>query len=69
MPLILADVGKVQRVKKIGGHEETRKFLEKLGLVVGGDVTVVSIADGNVIVNLRDSRVAIGRDMAKKIIV
>ena len=56
-------------IKKIGGKEETRKFLENLGFVSGGTVTVISMLNGNMIVNVKDSRVAIGRDMANHIIV
>ena len=54
---------------KIGGKEETRLFLERLGFVVGAIVTVVSEIQGNLIVNVKDSRVAIGKDMASKILV
>ena len=54
---------------KVGGKEETRRFLENLGFVVGGAVTVVSEIGGNMIVNIKDSRVAIGKDMANKIMV
>jgi len=56
-------------IKKIGGKAETKKFLETLGFVVGGVVTVVSEISGNMIVNVKDSRVAIGKDMANKIMV
>ena len=56
-------------IKKISGKEEVKKFLENLGFVAGGIVTVVSDIGGSVIVNVKDSRVAIGRDMANKIIV
>lgn len=69
MPLTLVRSGEPNTIKKVGGKEETRKFLEKLGFVAGGTVTVISAAGGNVIVNIKDSRVAIGRDMANKIIV
>lgn len=69
MPITMADVGKPCEIKKIGGKEETRKFLENLGFVAGGIVTVISEAGGNMIVNVKDSRVAIGRDMANKIMV
>ena len=55
--------------KMVGGKEETRRFLEKLGFVPGGTVTVVSEIEGNLIVNVKDSRVAIGKDMANKIMV
>ena len=54
---------------KVGGKEETRRFLENLGFVVGGNVTVVSEIDGNLIVNVKDSRVAVGKDMAAKILI
>ena len=56
-------------IKKVGGKEETRKFLENLGFVAGGIVTVVSEIGGNMILNVRDSRIALGRDMAKKIMI
>ena len=57
------------RHKAYGGKEETRRFLENLGFVTGGVVTVVSEIGGNMIVNVKDSRVAIGKDMANKIMV
>ena len=57
------------RSKRLGGKEETKRFLENLGFVVGGNVPVVSDIGGNLIVNVKDSRVAIGRDMANKIMV
>ena len=69
MPLIMANVGETNVIKKIGGKEETRRFLENLGFVVGGVVTVISEVGGNIIVNVKDSRVAIGKDMANKILV
>ena len=61
--------GEPNIIKKVGGKEETRKFLENLGLVTGGTVTVISQTGGNMIVNVKDSRVAIGKDMANKIMV
>ena len=61
--------GETNVIKKVGGKEETRKFLENLGFVTGGVVTVVSEISGNLIVNVKDSRVAIGKDMASKIMV
>ena len=67
MPLSMAGTGKANVIKKVGGREETRKFLENLGFVAGGTVTVVSETGGNLIVNVKDSRVAIGRDMASRI--
>lgn len=69
MPLSMMEAGKPNVIKKVGGKEETRRFLEKLGFVVGGTVTVISETDGNMIVNVKDSRVAIGKDMANKIMV
>ena len=69
MPLTMAKNGERNIIKKIGGKEETRKFLEKLGFVVGGAVTVVSEVGGNVIVNIKDSRIAIGKEMANKIMI
>ena len=69
LPLTMASQGEPMTIKKIGGKQETKKFLETLGFVVGGTVTVVSEINGNMIVNVKDSRVAIGKDMANKIIV
>ena len=69
MPLSMMETGKPNVIKKVGGKEETRRFLENLGFVVGGTVTVISETDGNMIVNVKDSRVAIGKDMANKIMV
>lgn len=69
MPLSMVKTGEPSTIKKVGGKEETRKFLENLGFVSGGIVTVVSEISGNLIVNVKDSRIAIGRDMANKIIV
>ena len=69
MPLSMAPEGKESVIRKIGGKEETRQFLERLGFVVGAIVTVVSEIQGNLIVNVKDSRVAIGKDMASKILV
>ena len=69
MPLSMAPEGKESVIRKIGGKEETRLFLERLGFVVGAIVTVVSEIQGNLIVYVKDSRVAIGKDMASKILV
>lgn len=69
MPLSMVNAGEPNIIKKVGGKEETRRFLENLGFVTGGTVTVVSEIDGNMIVNIKDSRVAIGKDMANKIMV
>ncbi len=69
MPLSVAREGERNVSKKVGGKEDTRRFLENLGFVTGGVVTVVSETGGSLIVNVRDSRVAIGREMANKITV
>lgn len=69
MPLSMLRPGESNSIKKVGGKEEIRRFLENLGFVPGGTVTVVSEVGGNIIVNVKDSRVAIGRDMANKIMV
>ena len=69
LPLTMASQGEPVTIKKIGGKQETKKFLETLGFVVGGTITVVSEIKGNMIVNVKDSRVAIGKDMANKIMV
>ena len=69
LPLTMASQGEPVTIKKIGGKQETKKFLETLGFVVDGTVTVVSEINGNMIVNVKDSRVAIGKDMANKIMV
>ena len=69
MPLTMAKCGEPNTIKRVGGKEETKKFLENLGFVTGCEVTVVSTVSGNLIVNVKDSRVALGKDMATKIFV
>lgn len=69
MPLTMVKTGEANVIRKIGGKEETRRFLENLGFVAGGTVTVVSEVGGSMIINVKESRVAIGRDMANKILV
>ncbi len=69
MPLSMAREGEKNVIKRIGGRDDTRRFLENLGFVVGSAVTVVAQTGGNLIVNIKESRVAIGRDMANKIMV
>lgn len=69
MPLSLADVGEENTIKKIGGNPEVKKHLKNLGFVVGGTVTVISTLGGNVIVNVKEARVAISEEMARKIMV
>ena len=69
MPLTFAKEGELASIKKVGGKEDVRQFLENLGFVTGADVTVISTVGGNLIVSIKDSRVAIGKDMASRIIV
>lgn len=69
MPLTMAKVGEENLIKKIGGKAETKKFLESLGFIAGSPVTVISEIAGNLIVSVKDSRVAVSREMANKIIV
>ncbi|MCQ2983241.1 MAG: ferrous iron transport protein A [Treponemataceae bacterium] len=69
MPLSLADIGDENIIKKIGGSADTKRHLENLGFVVGGSVSVVNTLAGNLIVNVKESRVAINQEMAKRIFV
>lgn len=69
MPLTLASTGEPCVIKKVGGNAETKKFLESLGFVPGGIVTVMNEMGGNVIVNVKESRVAVSKEMAAKIVV
>lgn len=69
MPLTMVRTGEINTIKKVGGKEETKRFLENLGFVTGTEVTVVSAIAGNLIVNVKNSRVAINQEMAKKILV
>ena len=69
MPLTMAPVGQASKIQRVGGNDETKRFLANLGFVVGSEVTVISASGGNVIVNIKDSRVAINQDMARHIMV
>lgn len=69
MPLTLADVGQTNIIKKVGGSPELKKHLAHLGFVTGGNVTVVNTLGGNMIVSVKEARVAISREMAQKIMV
>ena len=69
MPLSLAQVGEENIIKRIGGSPEVKRHLENRGFVVGGEVTVVNTLGGNVIVNVKEARVAISKEMAVKIMV
>ena len=69
MPLAMAAAGDVCSIKRIGGKTETKQFLSNLGFVVGSSVTVVSVTGGNLIVLIKDARIALSREMACKILV
>ena len=69
MPLVFADVGEEQIIRKVGGSQEMKQHLADMGFVPGGGVTVVSTIGGNVIVKVKESRVAIDEEMARKIMV
>ena len=69
MPLTFATVGEENMIRKIGGNPQVKAHLENLGFVTGGSVTVISTMGGNLIVNVKDTRVAISREMAGNIMV
>ena len=69
MPLALANAGEENIIKKIGGSPEVKQHLENLGFVVGGTVTIVNTLTGNLIVNVKETRVAISEEMARKIMI
>ena len=69
MPLTMANIGETNTIKRVGVNEETRRFLANLGFVVDAEVTVLSAIGGNVIVNIKDSRVAVNADMARHIMI
>ena len=69
MPLTFAVIGEENIIRKIGGKKEVRTHLETLGFNVGGAVTVLNTIGGNVIVKVKESRIAISREMAQKIMV
>ncbi len=69
MPISLANIGEEYTIKKIGGKPEVKKHLENLGFVVGGKATVITTMTGNIIVNVKNTRVAVSREMAQKIMV
>lgn len=69
MPLTMAKAGEKMVIKKINGRDEAKRFLESLGFVIGTNVTVVSELGGNIILNVKESRIAIDKTMANRIIV
>ena len=69
MPLVLADMGEEAVIKRVGGSTEMKKHLEDMGFVAGGVVTVLNTIGGNLIVKIKESRVAISKEMAGKIMI
>ena len=69
MPIYMAQMGQEYLVKKICGLEETKHHLKNLGFFVGAQVSVVAVMNGNLIVQIKDARIAISRELAGKIIV
>lgn len=69
MPLTLANIGEENIIKRVGGNLEIKKHLESLGFVAGGNVIVITAMAGNVIVNVKEARVAISKEMAQKIMI
>ena len=69
MPLVLAEAGEEQIIKKVGGNQELKQHLADMGFVPGETVTVISTVGGNVIVKIKESRVAISKEMAQKIMI
>ncbi len=69
MPLAMASVGDVNIIRKITGRDDVRQRLAELGFVVGEQVTVVSELSGNLILNVKESRVALDKTMAMRIMV
>ena len=69
MPLTLAEIGEENIIKRIGGKQEIKTHLENLGFVVGGTIKIINTIGGNVIVNVKDSRIAISKEMAQRIMI
>ena len=69
MPLCFAEVGTPQIIKKVGGNPETKKHLEDLGFNVGGEISVINAIGGNLIVSVKECRVAVSRELANKIMI
>ena len=69
MPLPLANIGEEYLIRKVGGSPEVKKHLEDLGFVAGGTATLITVLNGNVIVKVKEARVAISEELARKIMV
>ncbi len=69
MPLTFANIGEDNIIKKVGGSPQVKKHLENLGFIAGGNVKVINAIGGNIIVNVKEVRIAISKEMAQKIII
>ena len=69
LPLTMANIGEVNTIRRVTGNDETKRFLESLGFIAGAEIMVLSAIGGNVIVSIKDSRVAINADMARHLMV
>ena len=69
MPMTFAEPGEEYIIRKVGGSPEVKRHLEDLGFVVGGNVSLISVLGGNVIVRIKDSRVAINDELARRIMI
>ena len=69
MPLLMARRGETNKISAVRGKDEIKRFLANLGFVEGSAVTVISEIDGNLIVNVKDARIALGKQMAAKIFI
>ncbi len=69
MPLCVAEVGEENTIKKVGGSEELKKYMENLGFVVGGSVVVLTANGENLVVKVKNSRIALSKEMARRIMV
>ena len=69
MPLNLADIGQPQIMKKIGGSPDVKQHLEDMGFNVGGEISIVNMLNGNLIVKVKESRVAVSEELARKIMI
>lgn len=69
IPLTMADIGEENIIRKVGGSPAMKSHLEDMGFVVGASISIVNTMGGNVIVNVKGSRVAVSMEMARKIMV
>lgn len=69
IPIILCPLNEENTIKKIGGSTEIKRHLENLGIVVGGNVTLISQVNENVIIKVKETRIAVGKELAQKIMV